>query len=493
MKRSGREADISLKGAFKERASKEAAFGTRSSAPSQSIMAQPDKAARLQSFQIAMISIGGIIGAGLFVGTSAAIAAAGPAVLLSYLGAGLIVWLVMRLLGGLAIDARGCGSFISHIEKILGPRAAFMTGWSYAFLWAVTAGAQAVAGGLVVAALTGLPPIIGALAFIGMAWGLNRLSLRQYGQAETVLSIVKLLFLAAFIFLGVGWLCWHAHPARLAESALFGHGGFFPLGGWAVVGAVPMIVQTFTGCEIAVIAAGDSDRPLRNIARTVRRLPLQVLFFYAGSVLVIVSILPWNEITPGSSPFLAVMRHIGLPFASAAAIAVTLVAVLSCLNSAVYVVSRILKELSALRLAPALLLRETKRGVPVWSLRLTTGLELVVVVCAAGAPVKAYPLLLGASGGVILFVYFMVSLAAWKMSRARTRERAGREREAREDKGPVRLGAARARMRGAAMSVTLPLLALLLLCLPSSRLDTLLSCGLVSALGIAAAFLKPTR
>lgn len=424
----------------------------------------------LVSFHVAMISIGGIIGAGLFVGTSATIAASGPAVLLSYLGAGTVVWFVMRLLGGLAINARGRGSFISHIERHVGPKAAFVSGRSYAFLWAVTAGAQAVAGGMILQDLTGLSPLIGALAFIAVAWGINGLSLRHYGQAEAGLSVLKLLFLGGFIALGLGWLALSGRPLHVATQTMTGHGGFFACGAWAVIGAVPMIVQTFSGCEIAVLAAADSDRPVRNIARTVRRLPLQVLFFYAGSVLVIVSLVPWNTVKVGHSPFLTVLQMLHVPFAQSAAIAVTLVAVLSCLNSAVYVVSRTMRELGGLNLAPLFLTRETERQVPVWALRLTTALELVIVLCAVGSPATVYPILLGASGGLILFIYMMAAVAYWRNPQLRKRTLN--------------------RWIAGIVAALIPLLTLLLLFLPGSRTDTLLSLVTIAVLtvGVSGAF-----
>ncbi|MBE1723983.1 amino acid permease [Bombella apis] len=416
-------------------------------------------ASRFKGLHVAMISIGGIIGAGLFVGTSATIAAAGPAVLLSYLAAGIVVWLVMRLLGGLAINARGQGSFITHIATHNGPRAAFITGWSYAFLWAVTAGAQAVAGGMIIGRLAGVAPLWGALVLVAIAWTINRLSLRHYGQAETGLSIFKLLFLGGFIALGLGWLALSGHPFAIALDNITAHGGIFPKGSWAVIGAVPMIVQTFTGCEIAIIAATDSDRPLRAIAHTMRRLPLQVLFFYAGSVLVIISLLPWNGVHVGQSPFLSVLEYLRVPLARYAAIAVTLVAVLSCLNSAVYVVSRTLRELADLRLAPQKLTEETDRQVPIWSLRLTTLLELAVIAAAIGSPETLYPVLLGSSGGLILFIYFMIAIAYWLW--------------ARQSQTATALPLAKG------LAVLIPVLGAILLILPSARGDALLSLAVI--------------
>ncbi|WP_168194367.1 amino acid permease [Formicincola oecophyllae] len=426
---------------------------------------------KLASFHVAMISLGGIIGAGLFVGTSATISSAGPAVLLSYGGAGLAIALVMRLLGDLAIHARGRGSFISHTRHWLGPRAAFTVGWSYALLWAITAGAQAVAGGLLLEVLCGLAPLWGAVAFIAVAWGLNRLSLRHYGRSETFLSLLKLGFLGFFMVLGLGWLFSRPHPLQLAWHNLAGHGGIMPLGGWAVVAVIPMIVQSFSGCEIAIIAAGDSEKPMRSIARTVEALPWRVLFFYAGSVAVIVTLLPWQAVRPGTSPFLTVMNMINLPGASMAAVVVTLVAVMSCLNSSVYVVSRTLRELAASSLAPERLCRARRPGdLPTGALNLTTLLEMAVVATGVESPAHVYPLLLGASGGIIVFVYFMVALAAWRLARNLF-----------------------SRVASGLCVMLFPILALMLGLLPQSRQDTALSLGVVLVVGFCAWWFAPQQ
>lgn len=427
----------------------------------------------LNAFQVSMISIGGIIGAGLFVGTSATIAASGPAVILSYLLAGGGIWLVMRLLAVLMIESDICGSFITHICHLVGPRAAFVTGWSYAFLWTVTAGAQAVAGGFILHQLVGIPALAGALAFIVIAWVINRMSLHYYGQAEAGLSILKLLFIGIFIVVCLFWLVWSGHPVALARQNLFDHGGFFPLGLWAVLGAVPMIMQSFSGCEIAVIAAMDSHDPASNIRKTVRRLPLQILFFYAGSVAVIVMLMPWSDIQIGFSPFLSVLQRMNVPFATWGAVAVTLIAILSCLNSSVYVVSRVMKELASLSLAPPVLARRTPRHVPLWALRITTFLELLIVLISIGSPARIYPVLLGAAGGLILFVYFMIAWSCRKM--------------------PPEIAGWYNRGLALFMIVLVPLLTVILFCLPAARSDAALSCATIGLLFLASVRIRQAR
>lgn len=366
---------------------------------------------RLADWHVLMISVGGIIGAGLFVGTSATIAAAGPSVLLSYLAAGLLVWFVMMVLGALSRHYGAQGSFIADITRSLGRRSGFITGWSYILLWVVTGGAQAVAGGMILNDLFALPPLLGSFLLMMAALLLNALPVAVYGKSESLLSLLKLLTLIFFIGAGVLWLCLKPGAAAQASHNLLGHGGVLPLGAWAALGVIPMIMQTFTGCEIAFVASAESHDPEKNVRRAVTSLPFLVLFFYLGSVLVILLVRPWTEIIPGHSPFLVVMHYLNIPFAEMIVVVMTLLAVMSCLNSANYLVSRIARELAELGCAPPQLGKKTSNGVPLVAVVLTTCLEVMIVLLASWSPSKGYSLLLGASGNLILFCYFMASLS----------------------------------------------------------------------------------
>ena len=150
--------------------------------------AVPPAGRKLARWHVSMISVGGVIGAGLFVGTSATISSAGPAVLLAYLGAGAIVWMVMLLLGDLAIQHEGRGSFVTHVATVLGRRSGFVTGWSYACLWIVTGAAQAVAGGIILGDLFAVPPLAGSIGLVAFALLMNALPVRVYGESEAAVS-----------------------------------------------------------------------------------------------------------------------------------------------------------------------------------------------------------------------------------------------------------------------------------------------------------------
>ncbi len=381
----------------------------------------PALAHSLRARHVAMISIGGVIGAGLFVGSSAAIAGAGPGVLLSYLIAGLVALLVMRMLGEMAIAAPEAGSFIGHVRRGLGARAAFVSGWIYWLFWAVVVAAEAIGGSAILSAWVPWPrPLMSVMLVLGMA-ATNLVSVRSYGEFEfwfsgfKVLAIVSFCTLCLLAFFGV----FGPHAASLPR--LWNAGGFLPHGLVAVLAIIPTVMFQFTGAEIATVAAAESDAPGRNVAHATNTVAARVLLFYLGSVLLILCVVPWRQLVPGHSPFVAAMRVLGIPGAALAMSIVVLVAVLSCLNSSLYVTSRVLFEMAAHRDAPSWLVRTGRAGVPRRAILAGTAVALAVTIASTISPDRVFAFLLNASGALILFVYLLIALAQIRLRAAMDR------------------------------------------------------------------------
>nr|WP_256375724.1 amino acid permease [Aristophania vespae] len=255
------------------------------------------------------------------------------------------------------------------------------------------------------------------MGLIVLALLLNALPVRLYGQSEALLSVLKLLTLALFMGIALYWV-WHQTNAKAQiTSHLFDHGGLVPFGIWSVFTVIPMIIQTFTGCEIAFVASPESTDPKDNIKQAVNRIPFIILIFYVGSILAILCLHPWTDIISGHSPFLLVMRSLSVPFAQTIVIIMTLMAIISCLNSSKYIVSRVLRELSELGCAPAQLNQSTRHNVPITALILSTSLEIIIILIASFSPSRGYAILLGASGNLIIFSYFMASLSRSSLSK----------------------------------------------------------------------------
>jgi L-asparagine transporter-like permease len=371
----------------------------------------------LQPRHVAMISFGGIIGAGLFVGSSGAIAKGGPAVIVTYAACGLLIFLIMRMLGEMALARPGAGSFVEYNAVALGRWAGFVTGWLYWYFWVFTVGAETVAGAkLIHAAGVDAPVWTIGFALVVLMTLSNLLSVRAYGELEFWFAIVKVAAIAAFIAIGAAFIVlFHPQPAL---DTLTSHGGLLPHGFGGTVIAVPVVIFSMMGSEVAAIAAAESADPAHNVARAARTVALRILVFYVLSILVIVAILPWDSITVGLSPFTPTLDRIGIPGGAAAMSVIIITAVLSCLNSGLYITSRMLHELGRSGDAPAFLAGTAGKQVPAAGILIGCAAGFAAALAQLYLREDVFTLLASTSGDIILFIYLLI---AWAQIRQRRR------------------------------------------------------------------------
>jgi len=379
-------------------------------------IAATDLARTLKPRHVSMISLGGIIGAGLFVGSSSAIAKGGPGVIIIYAAVGLLVFLIMRMLGEMAVFRPGLGSFAEYSAMALGPWAGFLTGWLYWYSWVFILGAETVAGArLLHAEGLNAPVWVISLCMVSVMAVINLFSVKAYGECEFWLAMIKVSAIVAFIVVGatfIGFL----HPGS-AVSTLLGHGGFLPTGVSGLFAAVPIVLFSMLGSEVATIAAAESADPARNVARAARTVALRILVLFVLTIAIIVSLLPWNSIVVGLSPFKPALDIIGIPGSSAVMSVIIITAVLSCLNSGIYISSRMLHELGTRGDAPRILAGTAGNKVP------STGIVIGCCIGFLAALAQLYmrhdifTLFVSTSGGVQLFVLLIVALAQIRLRR----------------------------------------------------------------------------
>ncbi len=377
----------------------------------------------LQPRHIFMISIGGIIGAGLFVGSSAAIAAAGPGIVLSYLITGTLVLLVMRMLGEMAVSLPQVRSFTEFARAGLGPWAGFAAGWLYWYFWVIVVPVEAIAGANILHHWLPFPPLALGLGLMAVMTGVNLMSARSYGEFEFWFSSIKVAAIIVFIVLAAAYAFGLTSPQGATFGNLTSHGGFMPQGIVAVLAGAVTVFFALTGAEITTVAAAESNEPARAAAKMSTSVIVRILTFYVTSILLIVCVVPWNTIKVGESPFADALTTMGFGWASTAMSAIILTAVLSCLNSAFYVCSRVLFILAAHGDAPQGLVKLNARRVPVRSVWMSSLAGVLGVLAETQFPDTVFAFLVNASGALMVFVYMMVTVAQIRLRRER--ERAG--------------------------------------------------------------------
>jgi GABA permease len=370
-----------------------------------------------------LIALGGVIGAGLFVGSGEVIHQTGPAVIVSFLAAGAIVVLVMRMLAEMAVANPKVGAFYVYARDALGPRSGFVVGWMYWYFFVIVVALEAVAGARIVGLwLPQVPAWLVSLVLLGVLTGTNLVSARSYGEFEYWFSGIKVVAIVVFLFLGALYLAglWPHTTPSLAN--LVSHGGFAPLGVGAVLAGVVPCIGFYTGAEIVTIAAAESAEPAAAVASATRSIVLRVLAFYVLSIFVVVSVLPWDDPGIDVSPYAAVLGALHLPAVETIMNVVVLVAVLSCLNSALYTTSRMLFALTRHGDAPRGLTRVARTGVPARAILAGTVVGFVAVVFQYFYPDTVFAFIVNSYGAVALFVYLMIAV-----SQVVARRRAERE------------------------------------------------------------------
>jgi GABA permease len=372
----------------------------------------------LKQRHLSMIAIGGVIGAGLFVGSGVVMNTVGPAAFLTYAVTGLFIVMVMRMLGEMATANPATGSFADYARQALGGWAGFSVGWLYWYFWVIVVGFEAVAGGKILQRWVPHVPLWAlALTLMVLMTATNLYSVRSYGEFEYWFAGIKVVTIMGFIALGILFVVGLWPGRHLDFSNLTAHGGFFPKGVGAIFAGIVVVVFSMVGAEIATIAAAESADPARAVVKATNSVILRVSLFFVGSIFLLVTILPWNSPELGSSPYVSALDAMGIPAAAEIMNAVVLVAVLSCLNSGLYTGSRMLFVLSARREAPRRLLNLNRRGVPTAAILASTLVGYLCVVAAALSPKGVFLFLLNSSGAIILFVYLMICLSELRMRR----------------------------------------------------------------------------
>ena len=320
----------------------------------------------LKQRHLSMIALGGVIGAGLFVGSGAGIAAAGPSIVVAYAISGLLVMLVMRMLGEMSAAYPSSGSFSSHAERAFGSWAGFTAGWAFWVLLSVAVGLEGIGAAKIVTGwLPGTPEWAWVALFMLIFAGTNLAAVKNFGEFEFWFAALKVGAIALFLGLGVlavlGILPGTDSPGT---TNLFGEGGFLPNGSEGLVIGLLASVFSYGGMETVTIAAAESEDPVKGVAKAVRTAMWRVAVFYVGSMAVVVTLVPWNDkAVTEKGPYVAALDHLGIPAAGQIMNIVVLIALLSAMNANIYGSSRIAFSLVKRGLGPKLL-GTVSSGVP---------------------------------------------------------------------------------------------------------------------------------
>ncbi|WP_147196138.1 amino acid permease [Pantoea sp. MBD-2R] len=375
----------------------------------------------LSSRQVTMISVAGIIGAGLFIGSASAIATAGPAILVSYALTGFLVLLVMRMLGEMAVMHPDSGSFSTYAARALGPWAGFTIGWLYWWFWVLVIPVEAIAGANILhSAFPALPAWVYTVSIMTLLTVTNLFNVKNFGEFEFWFSIIKVVAIMAFIVVGVLAVTGYWPLAQISGfSRLYDHGGFMPHGAGAILSGVLITIFSFFGAEIVTIAAAESKNPGQQIRRSTNLVVYRIALFYLLSIFLVVSLVSWNDPQlKEQGTFQYVLNALNLPGAEFIVSAVVFVAVCSCMNSGLYTASRMFYSLAQRGDAPQSGTKVSAGGVPQVAVLSSTLAGFAGCLANYAFPGKVFDFLLSTTGAIALLVYLVIAVSQLIMRRA---------------------------------------------------------------------------
>ncbi|WP_373109992.1 amino acid permease [Enterococcus hirae] len=362
----------------------------------------------LKNRHVQLISIGGAIGTGLFLGAGKTIQLAGPSILLAYLITGCVCFFIMRALGELLLSNTNNHSFLDFVAEYLGKKVAFVTGWTYWFCWVAIAMADLTAIGMYVRYwVPGVPQWLPELIALILLLGLNMVAVSLFGELEFWFALIKVVSIIAFIIVGIYMILTHyktsAGPASITN--LWSHGGFFPTGTKGFILSFQMVTFAFTGIELVGLVAGETKNPEKVLPEAINNIPIRIILFYFGSLFVIMSIYPWNSLDANNSPFVEVFSEIGITVAASLINLVVLSAAASACNSAIYSTGRMLRSLSQEGSAPKKFRQLTSHRVPGNALVFSTIVIFISVILNYVMPSEVFTLVSSIATTCFLFIW----------------------------------------------------------------------------------------
>ncbi|MEH7012149.1 amino acid permease [Neobacillus niacini] len=365
---------------------------------------------------IRLMALGGAIGTGIFKGTSETVSIAGPAVIFSYLFAGLLLLVVMSAIAEMAIAFPGV-NMKGFIHKAFGTNVSFVIGWLYCFMWLVVCVIEVIAAGSFLQYW--FPSMsLWSLSFISAIFivAINFMNVKRYGEFEFWFAGIKITMIVLFVVLGAGIL-FGIIPSNETDYLrnYVQHDGFFPHGWSGVFSALLIVIFSYGGTELIGLTLSETKDAEKVLPKVIKGVIWRIVIFYTLPILIICGLIPWNEIGSQASPFVQVLSSVGFDGAAHIMNFVLITAVLSAANSGIYGCTRMLYSLAAEGEAPKLFSYVSKNGVPLYSVIFSAIILIGGTFVAYFSPDRVFGYLMAIPGFTVSLVWISICLAQLKL------------------------------------------------------------------------------
>ncbi|RWR13187.1 amino acid permease [Siminovitchia fortis] len=385
-------------------------------------MQQENLSRGLKNRHVQLIAIGGAIGTGLFLGAGKSIHLAGPSILFAYLITGVIGFLIMRSLGEILLSNLNYHSFVDFVQDYFGDTAAFITGWTYWFCWVTIAMADLTAVGIYTQYwFPSIPQWVPGFIALILLLLINLAAVKYFGEMEFWFALIKVIAILALILVGIIMILkgFSTDAGPSSFKNLWSHGGMFPNGMTGFILSFQMVMFAFAGIELVGLTAGETEDPEKVIPRAINNIPIRIIIFYIGALLVIMSIYPWTAVKPNESPFVQVFAAVGISAAAGIVNFVVLTSAASACNSGIFSTSRMVYSLAKNGQAPNKFKKLTSHRVPSAALYFSAVIILIGVVLNYIMPEGVFTLVSSIATFCFIFIWGITVLAHLKYRKTR--------------------------------------------------------------------------
>nr|WP_312292352.1 amino acid permease [Clostridium chromiireducens] len=371
----------------------------------------------LKNRHVQLLAIGGAIGTGLFLGSGRSIHLAGPSILFAYIITGIICFFIMRALGELLLSNLNYHSFVDFVHDYLGNGVAFITGWTYWFCWISVGMADLTATGLYIQYwFPSIPQWVPSLIVLVILLAMNLTAVKLFGEMEFWFALIKVVAILALIIIGTFMIIkgFSTDAGASSFANLWSHGGLFPNGVKGFMLSFQMVVFAFAGIELVGLTAGETEDPERVIPKAINNIPIRIIIFYIGALIVIMSIYPWNSINPDKSPFVQVFAAVGIAAAASIVNFVVLTSAASACNSAIFSTSRMVYSLAKEDNAPESMKKLTLSQVPSNATMFSATVILISVILNFVMPEGVFVLITSISTFCFIYIWAIIVICHMK-------------------------------------------------------------------------------
>ena len=365
----------------------------------------------LKNRHVQLLAIGGAIGTGLFLGSGRSISLAGPSILFAYAITGTVCFFIMRALGELLLSNLNYHSFVDFVHDYLGNGSAFITGWTYWFCWVSLAMADLTAAGLYIQYwFPNIAQWVPSLIVLIVLLIMNLTTVKLFGEMEFWFALIKIVAILALIIIGTFMIIkgFSTDAGTSSFTNLWNNGGWLPNGIKGFVLSFQMVVFAFTGIELVGLTAGETENPEHVIPKAINNIPIRIIIFYIGALIVIMSIYPWNSINPDKSPFVQVFSAVGITAAASIVNFVVLTSAASACNSGIFSTSRMVYSLAKENNAPESMKKLTPNQVPSNAIIFSAAVIFISVILNYIMPEGVFVLITSISTFCFIFIWAII-------------------------------------------------------------------------------------